>query len=130
MKFSHSFHVSAEDIDALGHVNNVAYVRWIQDVAVAHWLSVTTEDVREKYTWMLTRHEIDYKKQTFENEEVTVTTWVGEPTRVSWERFTEIRRGDDLLVKARSIWCLIDRKTLRPIRIREDLVKRLREGAV
>ena len=126
MKFSHSFRVLPEDIDAQGHVNNVAYVRWIQDVAVAHWVSVTTAEIREKYTWMLTRHEIDYKKQTFAGDKVTVTTWVGEPTRVSWERFTEIRRGEDLLVKARSVWCLIDRKTLRPARIGEDLKIRLK----
>jgi acyl-CoA thioester hydrolase len=120
MKFSHSFHVENSDIDAQGHVNNVAYVRWIQDVAVAHWFSVASAEIREKFTWVLTRHEIDYKKQTFENEEVTVTTWVGEPRRVLWERFTEIRRGADLLVKARSVWCLIDRQTLRPARIGED----------
>ncbi|HEY8559951.1 MAG TPA: thioesterase family protein [Pyrinomonadaceae bacterium] len=120
MKFSRAFRVSPEDIDEQGHVNNVAYVRWIQDAAVAHWFSVASEEIREKYTWMLTRHEIDYKRQTFENEEVSVTTWVGEPTRVQWERFTEIRRGDDLLVKARSVWCLIDRKTLRPARIGEE----------
>ncbi len=126
MKFSHSFRVSAEDIDAQGHVNNVVYVRWIQDAAVAHWFSVTTENVREKYTWMLTRHEIDYKKQTFENEAVTATTWVGEPTRISWERFTEITRGADLLVKARSVWCLIDRETSRPTRINADLIKLFR----
>ena len=120
MKFSHSFAVEAGDIDAQGHVNNVAYVRWIQDVAVAHWLSVASAETREKYTWMLTRHEIDYKRQTFENEHVTVTTWVGEPTRVQWERFTEIRRGADLLVEARSVWCLIDRERQRPARIGED----------
>jgi acyl-CoA thioester hydrolase len=129
MKFSHSFRVDRSDIDAQGHVNNVAYVRWIQDVAVAHWVSVTDETIRERFTWMLTRHEIDYKKQTFENEEVNVATWVGTPTRVSWERFTEIRRGADLLVKARSVWCLIDRQTLRPARIGEDLIKRLRGSA-
>jgi acyl-CoA thioester hydrolase len=129
MKFSHSFLVEKSDIDAQGHVNNVAYVRWIQEAAVAHWLSVTNEEIRETLTWMLTRHEIDYKKQTFENEEVTVTTWVGTPTRVSWERFTEIRRGEDLLVKARSVWCLFDRKTLRPARIGEDLKKWFEEGA-
>jgi acyl-CoA thioester hydrolase len=129
MKFSHSFRVDRSDIDAQGHVNNVAYVRWIQDVAVAHWVSVTDETIRERFTWMLTRHEIDYKKQTFENEEVNVATWVGTPTRVSWERFTEIRRGVDLLVKARSVWCLIDRQTLRPARIGEDLIKRLRGSA-
>ena len=120
MKFSHSFHVSPGDIDEQGHVNNVAYVRWIQDVAVAHWLAVTTEETREKYTWMLTRHEVDYKKQTFESDEVTATTWVGEAKRITCERFTEITRGDDLLCRARSIWCLIDRETSRPTRITSD----------
>jgi acyl-CoA thioester hydrolase len=121
MKFSHSFRVVAEDIDAQGHVNNVAYVKWIQDVAVAHWFSATTEATREKYVWMVTRHEIDYKKQAFETEEIIVKTWVGEPTRISWERFTEIRRGEDLLVKARSVWCLIDRETAKPTRITSAL---------
>lgn len=125
MKFSHSFRVSPEDIDAQGHVNNVAYVRWIQDAAVAHWLSVASEDIREKYTWMLTRHEIDYKKQTFAGEEVTVTTWVGDPTRVLWERFTEIHRGEDLLVNARSVWCLIDGKKGKPTRITSELINLL-----
>ncbi len=129
MKFSQVFSVEKSDIDGQGHVNNVAYVRWIQDAAVAHWLSVTTEEIRERFTWMLTRHEIDFKKQTFADEEVTITTWVGTPTRVSWERFTEIRRGADLLVKARSIWCLIDRKTLRPARIGEDFKRRFGNNA-
>ncbi len=123
MKFSHSFRVLSEDIDAQGHVNNVAYVRWIQDVAVAHWFSIADEQMREKYSWVVLRHEIDYKKPAFENEEIVVSTWVGEPTRISWERFTEIKRGEDLLCKARSVWCLIDRKSLKPSRISEELIK-------
>jgi acyl-CoA thioester hydrolase len=121
MKFSHSFSVSADDIDAQGHVNNVAYVRWIQDVAVAHWFSVTSEQLRGKYTWVVLRHEIDYKKQGFEAERVTAETWVGEATRITWERLTEIRRGGDLLVKARSVWCLIDRETSKPSRITPEM---------
>jgi len=121
MKFSHSFTVENTDIDVQGHVNNVAFVRWIQDAAVAHWFSITTEEIRVKYTWVVLRHEIDYKKQAFENEEIIITTWVGEPTRISWERLTEIRRGEDLVVKARSVWCLLDRETLKPTRINENL---------
>jgi acyl-CoA thioester hydrolase len=121
MKFSHSFRVSAADIDEQSHVNNVAYVRWIQDIAVAHWRTQANEEIQAKFTWLVMRHEIDYKKQAFENEEVTATTWVGEPTRISWERFTEITRGEDLLVKARSVWCLIDRETLKPTRITSEL---------
>lgn len=121
MKFSHEFFVKKEDIDRQGHVNNVVYVKWIQDVAVAHWENSATAEQHAKYTWVVLRHEIDYKKQAFENEELTVTTWVGEPTRVSWERFTEITRGANLLVKARSLWCLIARETLKPTRISSEL---------
>ena len=123
MKFSHSFRVSVQDIDEQGHVNNVAFVRWIQDVAVAHWQSAANIEQQAKFSWVVVRHEIDYKKQAFENEKVTATTWVGEPTRISWERLTEITRGEDLLVKARSVWCLIDRETLKPTRITSELKK-------
>lgn len=121
MKFSHSFRVSPADIDAQGHVNNVSYVRWIQDVAVAHWFSATSETIREKYSWMLTRHEIDYKKQTFADEEVTATTWVGKSTKVTCERFTLVTRGADVLVSARSVWCFIDRETSKPARITSEV---------
>lgn len=125
MKFSHSFRVSAADIDEQNHVNNVAYVKWIQEIAVAHWFAATNEAMREKYTWIVLRHEIDYKKQAFETEEITATTWVGMPTRISWERFTEIKRGADLLVKAKSIWCLIDRATQKPSRITAEMIELL-----
>lgn len=121
MKFSHSFSVLPEDIDEQNHVGNVAFVRWIQDVAVAHWRTSATAEMQAKFTWIIVRHEIDYKKQAFLGEQITATTWVGEPTRISWERFTEIRRGEDLLVRARTVWCLIDRETLKPTRISSDL---------
>jgi acyl-CoA thioesterase FadM len=69
MKFSKSFIVAAGDIDEQGHVNNVAYVRWIQDIAIAHWRHAASEDMIAKFSWVVVRHEIDYKKQAFENEE-------------------------------------------------------------
>lgn len=121
MKFSLVHSVSAEDIDEQGHVNNVSYLRWIQNVAVAHWFEVTTQQQREKYTWFVTRHEIDYKKPAFENEEITSLTWVGAAKIATCERFTEIRRGETLLVQARSVWCLIDRETSRPARLSSEL---------
>ncbi len=121
MKFSHSFRVSAADIDEQSHVNNVAYLRWIQDVAVAHWRHAATAEQQGKFTWLVLRHEIDYKKPAFEREEITATTWVGEWTAVTCERFTEIFRGADLLVKSKTIWCMVDRETLKPTRIASEL---------
>jgi acyl-CoA thioester hydrolase len=121
MKFSHSFCVHKSDIDEHKHVNNVAYLRWIQDVAVSHWLNLAKPDMQKTLTWFVLRHEIDYKNRAFEGEEITATTWVGNATKIKCERFTEIKRGGDLLVEAKSTWCLLDSKTNRPTRITNEL---------
>jgi acyl-CoA thioester hydrolase len=121
MKFSHSFRVSAADIDEQGHVNNVAYVRWIQDVAVAHWRYAASAEQRKKFTWVVLRHEIDYKKQSFEAEEITATTWVGKATKITCERFTEIKRGENLLVQAKSVWCMLEANTGKPAKIDAEM---------
>ncbi|HEY0050025.1 MAG TPA: acyl-CoA thioesterase, partial [Pyrinomonadaceae bacterium] len=68
MKYSHTFRVRAGDIDEQGHVNNVAYVRWIQEIAVAHWFHATLPAQQAKVVWVVLRHEVDYKRQSFENE--------------------------------------------------------------
>jgi acyl-CoA thioester hydrolase len=121
VKFENSFIVKAEDIDAQGHVNNVVYLQWIQDVAVAHWLSRATDEQKSEIAWVVMRHEIDYLRPAFENEEIAVATWVGEPQGAKWERFTEIRRDEKTLVKAKSIWVALDKQTLRPRRVTMEI---------
>ncbi len=121
MSFSHQFFVKPDDIDAQGHVNNVRYLQWIQDVAVAHWLSKATESQKAEIVWVVLRHEIDYLRPAFENEKIEATTWVGEPAGAKWERLTEIKRGNEILVKAKSIWVALDAKRLRPRRVDAEL---------
>lgn len=121
MKFSHSFIVNSNHLDEQNHVNNVVYVQWIQDVAVEHWRNLVSQEIQDKYTWILLRHEIDYKQQSFENEEITTTTWVGKATKVTCERFTEISRGETILVKAKSLWCMIDSETKKPAKISDEI---------
>ncbi|MBK7934168.1 MAG: acyl-CoA thioesterase [Acidobacteria bacterium] len=124
MRFSHSFSVDSGEIDELGHVNNVAYLKWVQDIAVAHWNDAATREQLERFIWVVVRHEIDYKKPAFAGEDITAETWVGEWTAVTCERFTEIKRGDDLLVKGRTVWCMIDKATMRPVRIDSKMRER------
>lgn len=120
-KFEHSFIVKPDEIDRQGHVNNVRYVQWIQDVAVAHWQHAATPTQLEGVTWVVLRHEIDYLRPAFESEEITACTWVGRATAAKCERFTEIRRGDEVLVRAQSLWCALDSSTLRPRRIDDEI---------
>ncbi|HEV8512266.1 MAG TPA: hypothetical protein VGQ59_03285 [Cyclobacteriaceae bacterium] len=45
--------VKPEDIDELGHVNNVVYLSWVQLVAAAHWNTLSSEEIRSKNIWVL-----------------------------------------------------------------------------
>ena len=119
--------VQSSDIDALGHVNNVVYLRWMQDAATAHWESAAPAEHKAKVSWVVTRHEIDYKAPAFVGEALVARTWVGEPSGATWERFIEIRRaGDDrLLARGRSIYAALDRATGRPRRVDAELRKPL-----
>ena len=91
--------VLPEDIDQQNHVNNTVYLRWVQEVATAHWRAVATADARENIGWVVLRHEIDYKTPACVGDEIVLRTWIGKSMRLTFERFTEIRRsGDDQLL--------------------------------
>jgi acyl-CoA thioester hydrolase len=111
------------DIDEQNHVNNTVYLRWVQDIATAHWRAVASSKAQKSIGWVVLRHEIDYKGPATLGDEVVLCTWVGEATRLTFERFTEIRRKSDgrLLSQARTLWCPIDAKTGRPVRVSADV---------
>ncbi len=56
--YEHTFLVSPDDIDQLGHVNNVVYLRYAQDVAVAHWHASVSREHRESLVWVVRRASI------------------------------------------------------------------------
>src|SRR5467141_2910068 len=111
--------VVAADIDEQNHVNNTVYLRWVQDVATAHWRAIAGREAQDTIGWIVLRHEIEYKAPAMLGDEVVLRTWVGKATRLTFERFTEIWRKTDgeLLAKARTLWCPINRQTGRPMRV-------------
>jgi len=113
--------VQPNEIDNLNHVNNVVYLQWVNDIAEKHWEILTNDEIDKKYFWVAIRHEIDYVNPAFLNDEITVYTWVGESKGVRSIRNVHIYRGDTLLVKTKTTWCLINSKTLKPSRIEKDI---------
>ena len=111
------------DIDEQDHVNNTVYLRWVQDVATAHWRAVASPEAQETIGWVVLRHEIGYKAPATHGDEVVLRTWVGKATRLTFERFTEIRRSRDgmLLSEARTLWCPINAQTSRPARVSAEV---------
>ena len=117
--FEMTVSVLPDDIDEQNHVNNTVYLRWVQDVATAHWRAIASGEVQENIGWVVLRHEIDYKAPAAFGDQIMLRTWVGKATRLTFERFTEIRRNSDgqILSKARTLWCPINAQTGRPARV-------------
>jgi acyl-CoA thioester hydrolase len=121
--FGISIQVQRSDIDLLGHVNNIVYLKWVQDLAVAHWHEMANPDDIEKMVWVVVRHEIDYKRAAKLGDEIAALTWVGKPKRRSFERYSQFRRGTDnkVLAQALTIWSPLDRKTMSAIDVSESI---------
>ena len=117
--------VNESDIDENGHVNNISYLKWVQDVAIAHWKSVSTKEQQEQNLWVVNRHEIDYLKQAYITSKLTAKTWVTEPTGAKSERHVVIydKNQDTIIAKIITTWYLLDSSSKRPKRITEDLTR-------
>ena len=121
--FTLKIKVSVDDIDTLDHVNNLVYVKWMDDIATTHWNFLTKDNPLPQYVWVVMRHEIDYLKQAGLGDEITVKTWVGETRGITSIRFMEFYKDSILLVKAKTTWAMLDAKTYKPARIRENVLK-------
>ena len=111
------------DIDEQNHVNNAVYLRWVQDVATAHWKSLASAESQAAIGWIVLRHEIDYKMPASVGDEIVLRTWVGKASRLKFERFTEVRRkiNNQVLAQARTLWVPIDVRTGKPTRVSAEL---------
>lgn len=111
--------VEPADLDELAHVNNVVYLQWVQEIAIAHWNAIAPDEDRETLAWVARRHEIDYLSPAMLGDTIVVRTWVGEARGLVFERFTEIRRAEDgrVVARAKTEWVPIERASGRPRRV-------------
>jgi len=126
--FIHVFTVEASDIDQLGHANNVAYVRWVQDVAAAHWHHLYPPSAAPlPQVWVVQEHHIRYLRSAYASDELRASTWVADVKGASSKRLTRIERVTDgqLLCAAETQWVLLDASSGRPVRVPEEVAERL-----
>lgn len=121
--FTHTIIVTQADIDEMDHVNNVVYLRWVQDAAAAHWDTLAPEEIRRKYAWVVLRHEIDYKIPAKLGDPVIAETWVSACEGVRSVRHVKLSHSETASVFAEAVttWCLLDGVTKRPRRIDSDI---------
>ena len=126
--YEHHLTVRPEDIDRLGHVNNLAYMAWLLDAAVAH--SAVQGWTAERYdqlgsVWVVRSHEIKYIEPAYAGQQIIVRTWVADMSKVSSMRRYRIERASDgaLLCKAATRWAFVNSATGTLARVPSELVE-------
>jgi acyl-CoA thioester hydrolase len=125
--FREEFIVLPEAIDANGHVNNVVFVQWMQDVATRHFERVGGGELMRKAgaIWVARSHKVEYFSPAFAEDRVEVMTWVANFSRVrSLRRYKFVRAGDGkLLVRGETDWVFVNVSSGRPCSIPEAIEK-------
>ena len=123
--FRDEFTVPSSAIDGNGHVNNVVFVQWMQDVATRHFDSMGCgEAMRSAHaTWVVRSHTIEYLAPAFAGDRLRVSTWVANFSRVRSLRRYQFARASDgkLLVRGETDWVLVNAATGRPCSIPETI---------
>lgn len=113
-----------EDIDELGHVSNITYVRWIQLAATAHSAALGWDHAayrRLGAVFVVKRHEIEYRAPALAGDRIQICTWVDWWRTASTMRRTEITRDSTLLASSATVWALVAIDSGRPTRIPDQL---------
>lgn len=123
--FRDEFTVPPAAIDANGHVNNVVFVQWMQDVATRHFNSAGCAEAMRQAgaTWVVHSHTVEYLAPAFAGDHLQVSTWVVNFSRVrSLRRYQFMRPSDaKLLVRGETDWVLVNAATGRPCSIPESI---------
>jgi acyl-CoA thioester hydrolase len=122
--FEYPITILQSDIDEQGHVNNIIYLKWVQEAAIAHWISVANTQMLEDNLWVVSRHEIDYLKSAYFDSKLIAKTWVTDPQGAKSERYINIvdAETETIYAKIKTTWYLLDSKTKRPKRIDAEIV--------
>jgi acyl-CoA thioester hydrolase len=126
--FTKTITIPASAIDENGHVNNVVYVQWMQDIAVQHYATAGGVAAQgQNATWVVREHKIEYLQPAFAGQEIEIRTWVEDARRVRSLRKYEFTRKSDssLLVRGETDWVFVDSSTGRPLPIPEAVISLL-----
>jgi acyl-CoA thioester hydrolase len=123
-RFHFTIRATDEDIDELGHVSNLVYLRWVLDAATAHSVARGwghAEYLARGAVFVVRRHELDYLLPVVAGDELVAQTWVESWRAASCVRRTDLLRGDRTVARGATTWAFITLPDGRPTRIPPDL---------
>ncbi len=128
--FIHALTVAPAAIDGQGHANNVEYVRWMQDAALAAADALDPGNAlmhAAAATWVVRSHQVEYVRPALVGDRLTIRTWLSDFTRVSCVRHYAFTRNGEaaVIARGRTEWVFVDAATGRPKRLPADVRRRI-----
>lgn len=116
MTFRLDIVVGPDAIDTNAHVNNIAYLRWMQDAAIAHAEATGGAAATRAAgaSWVVRSHHVEYLRPAFAGERLAILTWVSTLRRSSSLRSYRVVRGDQTIARGETVWVFVDAVTGRP----------------
>ncbi len=122
--YSMTTEVLTKHIDALGHVNNVQYLYWVQDAAHNHWEALIQNINKPLGVWVVRSHSITYKQAALMGDTLTLKTRVKQIRGVLSERIVEIFNAErKLLAVCSTQWCYINPINQKPELIPDSILE-------
>ena len=114
-----SIEVPAEAIDENGHVNNVAYLQWMNEIAQLHFEALGGPDVIALLGafWVARSHRIEYLRPVLKGDRLTLKTWISSLRGARSHRGYQFEVGDLQVADGETEWVLVDIETGRPRKI-------------
>lgn len=135
----HVFHCPLRwaDMDAFGHVNNVAFLRYLEEARIDFMFRLAPGEGSASFNGgsVVARHEIDYLRPlVHRHEPVTIETWVTRINAASMTVAYEVKDEHTLFARACTVVVPYDLARQKPRRItdeeREFLERYRDEGVV
>ncbi len=87
------------DMDAFGHVNNVAFHRYLEEariLAFDEWFGGWTGEGKDRPVVLLARQEVEYLAQLhYSPQPLFIEMWVSDVGGASWDLGYEVRSGPE-----------------------------------
>jgi acyl-CoA thioester hydrolase len=118
--------VEARHVDELGHVNNLAWVRFSLELAEAHAAALGQgyAALRARgLVWVVHHQDLHYRRSAFPGQALQESTWLSELRGARCRRHARMHdAAGQLLFSADTDWALVDFAKLRPRRIPPDVI--------
>ncbi|MBN3885377.1 MAG: thioesterase family protein [Nostoc sp.] len=118
--------VRTYDIDFMGIVSNIVYIRWLEDLRLKfldeHWQ--LNQQIEQGYTPILAGTEIAYKRPIKIIDQVIGRLWLSNLGRLKWTVQAEILSNNELAAVATQKGGFVSLQNNRLIAIPEELQKK------